>query len=166
MTVGEDLLWDADDKSTRRVARLRRIGVAAGFLGFLGLALWRESDVTWVLCAGALHLLGESAYWAWDRRRLVEARLLAGGADGPGGLRLRRVGGRITEHDPHRVARVVVIHDNVNDLAKLRLRLRGGRFLFSRQSRPPALVAWRRACPEAEVSDRAARWGMPGIPDS
>ncbi|EST18192.1 hypothetical protein M877_39225 (plasmid) [Streptomyces niveus NCIMB 11891] len=123
------------------------------------------SDATWVLYAGALYLLGESAYWAWDRGRLVEARIVPGEADAPAGLRLRRVGGQITEHDPHHVARVVLIHDNVHDLAKLRLSLHGRQLLLGRPGHPPALTTWRHTCPKAEVSDRASRWGMPGIPD-
>jgi hypothetical protein len=164
MAASEDLLWDADDKSMQMVPRLRRIGVTAGCLGFLG-ALWADSDATWVLYAGALYLLGESAYWAWDWRRLVEVRIVPGEADGPARLRLRRVGGQITEHDPHHVARVLLIHDNVHDLAKLRLSLHGRQLLFGRPGRPPALTTWRHTCPKAQVSDRAAQWGMPGIPD-
>lgn len=165
MAAGEDLLWDADDKSMQMVPRLRRIGVTAGCLGFLGLLLWTDSDATWVLYAGALYLLGEIAYWAWDRRRLVEARIVPGEADGPARLRLRRVGGQVTEHDPHHIARVLVIHDNVHDLARLRLSLHGRQLLFGRPGRPPALSTWRHTCPKARVSDRAAQWGMPGIPD-
>ncbi|WP_338692814.1 hypothetical protein V2W30_01035 [Streptomyces sp. Q6] len=165
MAAGEDLLWDADDKSMQMVPRLRRIGVTAGCLGFLGLLLWTDSNATWVLYAGVLYLLGEIAYWAWDRRRLVEARVVPGEADGPARLRLRRVGGRITEHDPHHVARVLLIHDNVLDLAKLRLSLHGRQLLFGRPGRPPALTTWRHTCPKAKVGDRAAHWGMPGIPD-
>ncbi|OQR63110.1 hypothetical protein B6E66_15860 [Streptomyces maremycinicus] len=165
MAISEDLLWNADDKSMRMVPQLRRIGVTAGCLGFLGLALWEGSDATWVLYAAALYLLGEIAYRAWDRRRLVEARIVPGEADGPARLRLRRVGGRSTDHDPHHVARVLVIHDNVHDLARLRLRLRGGRLLFGRPGRPPALTTWRATCTKARVGDRAAHWGMPGIPD-
>ncbi|MFD3325541.1 hypothetical protein [Streptomyces sp. NPDC058701] len=165
MAASEDVLWDADDKSLQMVTRLRRIGVTAGFLGFLGLVLWTDSDATWVLYAGAFYLLGEIAYWAWDRRRLVDACIVPGEADGPARLRLRRVGGQITEHDPHRVVRVVLIHDNVHDVARLRLSVHGRQLLFGRPARPPGLTTWRRACPKAKVSDRAARWGMPGIPD-
>ncbi|WP_405697070.1 hypothetical protein [Streptomyces sp. NBC_01185] len=165
MAAGEVLLWDADDKSTRTVPRLRRVGVMSGCLGFFGLLLLTDSDATWVLYAGALHLLAETGYWVWDRRRLVEARLVPGDADRPARLRLRRVGGRITEHDPHHVARVLLIHDNVQDLANLRLSLRDKHLLFGRLGRAPDLTLWRRTCPKAEVGDRAARWGMPGIPD-
>ncbi|WP_371524941.1 hypothetical protein OG302_01405 [Streptomyces sp. NBC_01283] len=165
MAAGEDLLWDADDKSMQMVPRLRRIGVTAGFLGFLGLMLWTDSDATWVFYAGAVYLIGEIAYWAWDRRRLVEARIVPGEVDGAARLCLRHVGGRITELDPHHVARVLLIHDNVHDLAKLRLSLHGRQLFFGRPARPPASSAWRRICPKAEVSGRAAQWGMPGIPD-
>ncbi|MFJ5774586.1 hypothetical protein [Streptomyces sp. NPDC093094] len=165
MAAGEDLLWDADDKGMRMVPRLRRIGVTAGFLGFFGLLLWTDSNAAWALYAGAFYLLGEIVHWGWDRRRLVEARIVPGEAGGPARLRLRRVGGQITEHDPHQAVRVLVIHDNVHDLAKLRLSLHGRQLLFGRPGRPPALTAWRHACPRADVGDRAARWGMPGIPD-
>ncbi|MDT0567046.1 hypothetical protein RM704_06040 [Streptomyces sp. DSM 3412] len=165
MAASEDLLWDADDKSMQMVPRLRRIGVTAGCLGFFGLLMWTDSDATWVLYAGAVYLLGEIAYWGWDRRRLVEARIVPGGADGPARVRLRRVGGRTTEHDPQHVTRVVLIHDNVHDLATLRLNVHGRQRLFGRPARPPALTTLRHTCPKAEVSDRAARWGMPGIPD-
>ncbi|WP_329225674.1 hypothetical protein OHB07_03090 [Streptomyces sp. NBC_00111] len=164
MAAGEVLLWDADDKSTRTVPRLRRVGLMSGCLGF-GLLLWTDSHATWVLYTGALHLLAETVYWVWDRRRLVEARLVPGEADDPAGLHLRRVGGRITAHDPHHVTRVLLIHDNVRDLASLHLSLRDKRLLFGRPGRAPALTPWRRTCPKAEVGDRAARWGMPGIPD-
>ncbi|MER7576554.1 hypothetical protein [Streptomyces sp. NPDC126514] len=165
MVGSEDVLWDADDKSMQMVPRLRRIGVTAGCLGFLGLMLWTDSDPAWALYAGALYLLGEIAYWAWDRGRLVDARIVPGEADSSARLRLRRVGGRITEHDPHHVARVVVIHDNVHDLAKLRLSLHGRQLLFGRPGRPAGLTTWRQTCPKAKVGDRAARWGMPGVPD-
>ncbi|GGS99184.1 hypothetical protein [Streptomyces griseoviridis] len=165
MAAGDDLLWDADDRSARWVPRLRGIGVTAAFLGVAGLLLWTDGHAGWALHAGALHLLGEAAHWVWDRRRLVEARVVGGGPGRPAGLRLRRVGGRTTEHDADRVLRVLVVHDNVHDLARLRLRLRGGRPLFGRPARPPALTPWRRACPKAHVGARAARWGMPGIPD-
>ncbi|MEV7318249.1 hypothetical protein AB0N56_35670 [Streptomyces microflavus] len=165
MAAGEDLLWDADHKSMQMVPRLRRIGVTAGCLGFLGLLLWTGSNATWALYAGILYLLGEIAYWVWDRRRLVEASIVPGEADGPARLRLRRAGGQITEHDSHHVVRVLVIHDNVHALAKLRLSLHGGQFFFGRPGNSPALTTWRHACPKAEVSDRGARWGMPGIPD-
>ncbi|MFF0204692.1 hypothetical protein [Streptomyces sp. NPDC005017] len=165
MASGEELLWDADDKGAQMVPRLRRIGVTVGFLGFFGLLLWTESNAVWAVYAGALYLLGEIAYWVWDRRRLVEARIVSDGVDGPARLRLRRVGGQVTEHDPHHVARVLIIHDNVLDEAKLRLSLHGRRLLFGRPCRPPALSAWRHACPQAHVRDRGAHWGMPGIPD-
>ncbi|MEU1122508.1 hypothetical protein ABZ371_02735 [Streptomyces sp. NPDC005899] len=165
MAASEALLWDANHKSMQMVPRLRRIGVAVGCLGFLGLLLWTGSNAPWALCAGVLYLLGEIAYWAWDRRRLVEASIVPGEADGPARLRLRRAGGQITEHDPHHVARVLIIHDNVHDLAKVRLSLHSGQFLFGRPGNPPALTTWRRTCRKAEVSNRAARWGMPGIPD-
>ncbi|MGW1817508.1 hypothetical protein ACWCQM_28565 [Streptomyces sp. NPDC002125] len=165
MTAGEVLLWDADDKSLRMVPRLRRVGVTSGCIGFLGLLIWTGSDATWVLYAGALYWCAEAVHAVWDRRRLVEARIVPGGADGPARLHLRRVGGRITEHDPHHVVRVLLIHDNVLDLASLRLRLRDRHLLHGRPGRDPDLTRWRRACPEAEVGDRAARWGMPGVPD-
>ncbi|MER7176808.1 hypothetical protein [Streptomyces mesophilus] len=165
MTESGGLLWDADDKSMQMVPRLWRIGVTAGCLGFLGLLLSTDSDATWVLYAGALYLLGETVYWAWDRRRLIEVRIVLGGSKGPDRLRLRRVGGQITEHDPHQIARVVVIHDNVHDLARLRLRLHGRQLRFGRPGRSPDLTPWRLACPQAQVSDRAAQWGMPGVPD-
>lgn len=165
MAAGDDLLWDADDKSTQMVPRLRRMGVTAGCLGFLGLVLWAGADAIWALYAGAFYLFGEFVYWAWDRRRLVEARVVPGTAGGAARLCLRRVGGRITEHDPHQVARVLLINDNVHDLARLRLSLRGRQRLFGRPGRPPALTTWRHLCPGAEVGDRAALWGMPGIPD-
>ncbi|MEU9202947.1 hypothetical protein [Streptomyces sp. NPDC048332] len=165
MAVSDDLIWDADDKSMQMIPRLRRIGVTAACLGFLGLLFWIDSDAMWVLFVGAFYLLGEIVYWAWDRRRLIEVRLVPGEADGPAGLRLRRVGGRTTEHDPQHVVRVLLIHDNVLDLASLRLSLQGGRLLFGRPGRPPALAAWRSACPAAEVGERGAHWGMPGIPD-
>lgn len=165
MAASDDLLWDADDKSLQTVPRIRRIGVTAGCLGFLGLLLWTDSDATWVLYTDAAYLLGESAYWAWDRRRLVEARIVPGETDGTTRLRLRRVNGQITEHDSQHVARVLLIHDNVHDLAKLRLRLHGRQLLFGRPGRPPDLTPWRLACPQAQVSDRVAQWGMPGIPD-
>jgi hypothetical protein len=167
MAVNEVLLWDADDKSTRALPRLRRIAVTAGFLGFLGLLLWTDSHATWALHAGALYLLGEAAHWVWDRRRLVEIRIVPGDIDGSARIRLRRVGGRTTEHDPHCVARVLVIHNNViRDLATLRLRLRSGPPLLGRPGRTtPALATWRHACPKAAVGERDARWGMPGVPD-
>ncbi|MGW5731407.1 MULTISPECIES: hypothetical protein [Streptomyces] len=179
MAAGEDLLWDADDKSMQMVPRLWRMGVTAGCLGFLGLLLGTESDATWVVYAGALYLLGEIAFWAWDRRRLVEARIVLsngngngngdgdgdGDSDGSVRLRLRRVGGRVTEHDPRHVTRVMLIHDNLHDLARLRLSLRGRKLLFGRPGHPPALTTWRHTCPKAQVSDRAANWGMPGVPD-
>ncbi|MFD9545072.1 hypothetical protein [Streptomyces sp. NPDC060022] len=124
MAVSEDLLWDAADKSTRIVPRLRRMAVIAGSLGIVGLVLWVGSDVRWAVCAAAAYVLVEVAHWAWDRRRLVEARIVVGEPGDRARLRLRHVGGRITEHDPHQVAQVLIIHDNVDDSAKLRLRLR------------------------------------------
>lgn len=165
MAVGEDLLWDAADKSTRTVPRLRRVLVTAGCLGLPGLVLRGGSGVGWVVGAAVAYVLVEIAYGTWERRRLVEARIVTGGADGRAGLRLRHAGGRITEHDPHQVARVLVIYDNVDGSAKLRLRLRGKRLFFGRPGRPPVSAAWRNACPRATVHDRNARWGMPGIPD-
>ncbi|WP_151772961.1 hypothetical protein [Streptomyces abyssomicinicus] len=165
MAAGEDLLWDARDKGMQMVPRLWRLGVTAGVLGFLALLLLVDSHAVWALYAGALYLIAEIVYWAWDRGRLVEARIVAGEDEGTARIRLRRVGGRISEHDPRRVTRVLVIHDNVLDQAALRLRVHKGRLLFGRPGRAPALAAWRQACPNAEVGDRAARWGMPGVPD-
>ncbi|MFF1413502.1 hypothetical protein ACFVX6_27605 [Streptomyces sp. NPDC058289] len=165
MAAGEDLLWDAADKSMRTVPRLRRMAVTACCLGFFGLVMWAESDVRWAVSATVAYVLVEIAYWAWDRRRLVEARIVPGGADGRATLRLRRTGGRITDHDPHEVTRVLVIYDNVDGSARLRLHVRRKRLFFGRPGRPPALTTWRKTCPQAEVGDRSARWGMPGIPD-
>ncbi|MFD5148811.1 hypothetical protein [Streptomyces sp. NPDC058401] len=165
MAASEDLLWDAADHTMRTVPRLRRMAVTACCLGFFGLVLWAESEVRWAAAAAVAYGLGEFAHWVWDRRRLVEARIVPGGADGRPVLRLRRAGGRITEHDPDQVVRVLVIHDNVDGSAKLRLRVRKQRPHFGRPGRPPLLTAWRRTCPKADVSDRHARWGMPGIPD-
>ncbi|MFE1443213.1 hypothetical protein [Streptomyces sp. NPDC058739] len=166
MASGEDVLWDANDKGAQMVPRLRRIGVTVGCLGFFGLLLWTESNAVWAVYAGAFYLLGEIAYWVWDRRRLVEAHIVTDGVDGASRLRLRRAGGQITEHNPHDVARVLIIRDNVlRDQANLRLSLHGRRLLFGRPGRPPALSAWRHTCPRAHVRDRNAHWGMPGIPD-
>ncbi|MFJ9943567.1 hypothetical protein [Streptomyces erythrochromogenes] len=97
--------------------------------------------------------------------------IVAVGADGDAGLRLRlrQVGGRITEHDPDQVARVLIIRDTVVDSAKLRLRLHlhlhGKRVLFGRPGSRPAVTTWRRTCPRARVQERNAWWGMPGVPD-
>ncbi|MBT2450873.1 hypothetical protein J7F03_28120 [Streptomyces sp. ISL-43] len=92
-------------------------------------------------------------------------RTVVGDAGGPARIHLRHASGRITERDPHAVARVLVIHDNVNDdSAKLRLRL-DRRRLAGRPGRPPKLTEWRETCPRADVKGRNARWGMPGIPD-
>lgn len=165
MAVSEDLLWDAEDKSARVVPRLRRMAVIGGCLGLFGLVLWADSDVRWALCAAAAYVLVEVAHWAWDRRRLVEARIVVGESGGGARLRLRHAGGRITEHDPHQVARVLIIHDNVVATAKLRLRLRRKRLFFGRPARSPVLTTWRETCPRAAVNDRNAWWGMPGIPD-
>ncbi|MFE6039453.1 hypothetical protein [Streptomyces sp. NPDC056452] len=165
MAVSEDLLWDAEDKGTRIVPRLRRMAVIGGCLGLFGLVLWVDSDVRWALCAAAAYVLVEVAHWAWDRRRLVEARIVVGESGGLARLRLRHAGGRITEHDPHHVARVLIIHDNVHDSAKLRLRLRRKRLFFGRPGYSPVLTTWRETCPGAAVNDRNAWWGMPGIPD-
>ncbi len=99
VAVSEDLLWDATDKDIRIVPRLRRTAVTAGCLGFFGLLLWGESDVRWAVCAPAAYVLVEIAHWAWDRGRLVEARIVVGEAGGRARLRLRHAGGRITEHD-------------------------------------------------------------------
>ncbi|MET7365640.1 hypothetical protein ABZS61_07370 [Streptomyces sp. NPDC005566] len=165
MAVSEDLLWDAADRSTRTVRRLRRMAVIVACLGLFGLVLWMGSDVRWAVCAAAVYVLVEIAHWAWDRRRLVEARIVIGEDDARPRLRLRRAGGRITEHDPHQVAQVLIIHDNVVDSANLRLRLRGKQLFFARPGRSPALTTWRETCPRAAVKDRNAWWGMPGIPD-
>ncbi|MCP3765783.1 MULTISPECIES: hypothetical protein [unclassified Streptomyces] len=165
MAVSEVLLWDAADKNTRIAPRLRRTAVAAGCLGLFGLLLWGESDVRWAVCAPAAYVLVEIAHWVWDRRRLVEARIVAGEAGGRDRLRLRSAGGRTTEHDPHQVVRVLVIRSNVDDSAKLRLRLRRKRLFFGRPGRPPVLTTWRKTCPGADVNARKARWGMPGVPD-
>lgn len=165
MAVSEDLLWDAADKSTRMVPRLRRMAVMAGCLGLFGLLLSVDSDVRWAVCAAVAYVVMEFAYWAWDRRRLVEARIVAGEADGLARLRLRHAGGRITEHEPRQVAQVLIIHDNVDDSAKLRLRVRRKTLFFGRQGRPTVLATWRKTCPRADVNDRNAWWGMPGIPD-
>lgn len=137
----------------------------AGLLGLLALMLWSASHARWALYAAVAYLLVEIAYWVWDRRRLVEVRVLAGEAGGPGRLRVRRVGGRITEYDPAEVARVLVIHDNVVDEARLRLGLRRRCLFFGRPGVPPELAAWQTRCPGADVRHRNAWWGMPGVPD-
>lgn len=159
------MLWDATDKSTRGVPRLRRTAVAACCLVVLGLWLWARSRAGWAAGAAVAYGLAELPYWAWDRRRVVEARIVPGGAGGRARLRLRHAAGRTTEHDPHQVTRVLVIRDNVDGSAKLRLRLRGKRLFFGRPGSPPAISAWRESCPHAEAGARNARWGMPGIPD-
>ncbi|WP_405425284.1 hypothetical protein [Streptomyces erythrochromogenes] len=169
MAIGGDLLWDAAEKGTPIVARLRRTAVTAGCAGLVVLVLAASSGAAWAACAAAAYVLGEIAYRVWDRRRLVEVRIVAVGADGDAGpgprIRLRQAGGRITEHDPDRVARVLIIRDNVVDSAKLRLRLHGERVLFGRPGSRPDVTAWRRACPRAGVQERNAWWGMPGVPD-
>lgn len=175
MAASEDLLWDASDKSTRTVPRLRRMAVLAGSIGLFGLALRGEPTVRWAVGAAVGYLLVEFASWAWDRRRVVEARIVPGEAGGRAKLRLLHAGGRNTEHDPDQVARVLIIYDNVDGSAKLRLRrhlrprlrlsLRRKLLFFGRPGRPPVLTTWRTACPGARVADRSARWGMPGIPD-
>ncbi|MFF2776062.1 hypothetical protein ACFVU3_14245 [Streptomyces sp. NPDC058052] len=165
MAISEDLLWDATDKETRTVPRLRRTAVTAGCAGLFVLVLWASSGVTWAACAAGVYVLVELAYQVWDRRRLVEARIVVGEADGRTKLRLRQAGGRTTEHDPHHVAGVLIIRDNVLDSANLRLRLHGKRVLFARPGRPPAVTTWRTACPRAHVKERNAWWGMPGYPD-
>ncbi|WAZ19085.1 hypothetical protein STRCI_000110 [Streptomyces cinnabarinus] len=165
MVISEDLLWDAEEKGTPTVSRLRRTAVTAGCVGLFVLVLWTASDATWAAWAAAAYVLAEIAYRVWDRRRLVEARIVVGEADGRARLRLRQAGGRTTEHDPHQVARVLIIRDNVVDSANLRLRLHGKRVLFGRPGRPPAVTTWRRTCPRAHVHERNAWWGMPGVPD-
>ncbi|MFF3891091.1 hypothetical protein [Streptomyces sp. NPDC001914] len=165
MAVDEGLLWDAEDKTMLTVPRLRRMAVTAGGVVLLGLVLWVNSHARWAICTVAAYVVVEIAYWVWDRRRLVEARIVVGEDGGDGRLRLRHAGGRSTEHDPRQVTRVLVIHDNVVDSAKLRLRLRGKRLLFARPGHSPAPATWRNACPSAKVDDRGAHWGMPGVPD-
>ncbi|MFI9296666.1 hypothetical protein [Streptomyces gardneri] len=165
MVISEDLLWDAADKGTPTVPRRLRTAVTAGCAALFVLALWAYSEATWAACAAAAYVLAEIAYRVWDRRRLVEARIVVGEADGRPKLRLRQAGGRTAEHDPHQVARVLIIRDNVVDEAKLRLRLHGKRVLFGRPGRPPAVTTWRRGCPRAHVRERNAWWGMPGVPD-
>ncbi|CAM5414979.1 hypothetical protein SHIRM173S_10644 [Streptomyces hirsutus] len=64
--------------------------------------------------------------------------------------------------NPHQVARVLIVYDNVDDSAKLRLRLRGKRLFFGRPCRTPVLTTWRETCPRAYVNGRKAQWGMPG----
>ncbi|MFB7611263.1 hypothetical protein [Streptomyces gardneri] len=165
MVISEDLLWDTADKGTPTVQRLLRTAVTAGCAALFVLALWAYSDATWAACAAAAYVLAEIAYRVWDQRRLVEVRIVVGEADGRAKLRLRQAGGRTTEHDPHQVARVLIIRDNVVDSAKLRLRLHGKRVLFGRPGRPPAVTTWRRTCPRAHIRERNAWWGMPGVPD-
>ncbi|MFF0739050.1 hypothetical protein ACFYVL_01510 [Streptomyces sp. NPDC004111] len=162
---GKDLLWEAADRGTRTAATLRRTAVTAGGAGLFVLVLWGYSDGTWAACAAAVYVLAEISYRLWDRRRLVEVRIVGGEADGRARLCLRQAGGRMSEHDPHHVARVLIVRDNVVDSAKLRLRLQGKRILYGRPGSPPAVAAWRRACPRADVQERGAHWGMPGIPD-
>ncbi|MFJ5833638.1 hypothetical protein [Streptomyces sp. NPDC093089] len=137
MVISEDLLWDAEKKETPTVPRLRRTAVTAGCAGLFVLVLWASSDAMWAACAAAAYVLAEIAYRLWDRRRLVEVRIVVGEADGRAKLRLRQAGGRMTEHDPHQVARALIIRDNVVDSANLRLHLDGKRVLFARPGRPP-----------------------------
>ncbi|MFE7512140.1 hypothetical protein [Streptomyces sp. NPDC057540] len=165
MTNGEDLLWDAADKGTAFVPRLRRTAVTAACAGLFVLVLWTSAGATWAAWATAAYVLMEIAYRLWDRRRLVEIHVVVTETDGLTRLRLRQAGGRTTEHDPHHVARVLIIRDNVVDTAKLRLRLNGKVVLFGRAGRPPGVTAWRKACPRAHIQDRNAWWGMPGVPD-
>ncbi|MFE7582620.1 hypothetical protein ACFU5Y_13810 [Streptomyces gardneri] len=165
MVIGEDLLWDATDKGTPTVPRLLRTAVTAGCAGLFVLALWAYSADTWAACVAVAYVLAEIAYRVWDRRRLVEARIVVGEADGRAKLRLRQASGRTAEHDPQQVAQVLIIRDNVVDSAKLRLRLHGKRVLYGRPGRPPAVTTWRRTCPRAHVRERNAWWGMPGVPD-
>ncbi|MGW0122148.1 hypothetical protein [Streptomyces sp. NPDC003327] len=164
MAISEELLWDAADKRTP--LRPGRTAVTAGCAGLVVLALWGWADATWATWAAAAYGLAEITYQLWDRRRLVEVRIVVvGDSDGRTTLRLRQAGGRTTEHDPHHVARVLIIRDNVVPSAKLRLRLHGQRALFGRPGRPPAVTTWRTACPGARIQERSALWGMPGIPD-
>ncbi|MFK0230530.1 hypothetical protein ACIQUL_32700 [Streptomyces sp. NPDC090303] len=165
MANGEDLLWDAADKGTAFVPRLRRTAVTAGCAGLFVVVLWAYTDAVWAAWTTAAYVLVEIGYRVWDRQRLVEVDLVVSEADGLVRLRLRRAGGRTTEHDPHHVARVLIIRDNVVDSAKLRLRLKGKAAVFGRSGRLPAVAAWRKACPRARVQDRNAWWGMPGVPD-
>lgn len=165
MAGDEDLLWDAEDKSLRMVPRLRRMAVVGGCLGLLALLLWTDSDARWAGWAAVAYVLVESAYLVWDLRRLVEVRVVLGAAGDVAGLRFRRAGGGVAECDPRRVARVLVIHDNVVTSAKLRLTLRRRRLLFGRPGHPAVLTRWQESCPGAAVSNRQARWGMPGVPD-
>lgn len=160
-----DLLWDAKDKGPRVVPRLRRTAVVAGCLAFVALLLVAEYDVRWILWVAAAYLAAECAHAVWDRRRVVEARLVGDTAGGGGRLRLHRVGGRVSDHDPGQVAGVLVVRDNVDGSAVLRLHLRGRRTVAGRPGPPPALMTWRAACPQARVRERQARWGMPGVPD-
>ncbi|MGK5555068.1 hypothetical protein ACSNOI_25965 [Actinomadura kijaniata] len=166
MTTDGDLLWDAADKGGRWVPRLQRLAAAFAFCGlsalFLG-AHWR-----WAFYAAGLYALGEGVHLVWDRARLVEVRVVADASGGPGLLRLRRVGGRTSEHPVDRVRRIRVVHSNVvADEATLRLWLAGRWIpLFGRpDDRPlPQGDLWR-AVPGADFGQRAAWVGMPGIPD-
>ncbi|MET9440331.1 helix-turn-helix transcriptional regulator [Streptomyces sp. NPDC006610] len=88
--------------------------------------------------------------------------------EAPGGSSVSpvRVAELTATADPHKVARVLVIHDNViRNSAKLRLSLQGRRFFFGRPGRPPVFIAWRNACPRADVKDRSAWVGTRGGPD-
>ncbi|MET9106007.1 hypothetical protein [Streptomyces zhihengii] len=165
MAVGDELLWEARDKGPRAVPRLRRVAVVAVALGFVAMLLVAEYDVGWVLWVAGAYLAAELAHVGWDRRRVVEAQLVDDTGGGGARLRLRHVGGRASEFDPHRVSGVLVVRDNVDGSATLRLRLSGRRTVFGRPGPPPALMAWRAACPRAHVRDRQAYWGMPGVPD-
>lgn len=142
------------------------MAVAAVCFALLRLVLGPDADAGWVVRAGGGYALAEIAYWLWDRRRLIEVRIVEGETGALTRLRMRRASGRIAECDPRRVSRVLIVRDNVNaDSAALRLSLGRGRLSFGRPGRPPSPAAWRAACPRAAVESRGARWGMPGIPD-
>ncbi|GEB57230.1 hypothetical protein [Streptomyces gardneri] len=98
MVISEDLLWDAADKGTLTVPRLLRTAVTAGCAALFVLALWANSDATWAACAGAAYVLAEIAYRVWDRRRLVEVRIVVDSAK----LRLRPYGERVLFGRPGR----------------------------------------------------------------
>lgn len=171
MSLQDDLLWEANDRSGWGLRWLRHVATAAALAGLGGL-FWLGGDRVLsvaMFCGAPAYAIGATVRWLRSRRCFVQVTAVD---DGALRIRLHRVGGRTTDHDPGMVTMVHITHRGHSfdsddppflgpgaGTATLRLRIAGRRFTgrwsgLNAAELDQVLRSWRTTCPKAAVDVR------------